>query len=348
MTDANRSFEQQLLDDPQRWLVTGGAGFIGSHIIETLLSLDQEVVCLDNLSTGKRSNLEAAVSAVTPEQAKRLSVIEGHIADLSVCEKAVKGVSHVLHHAALGSVPLSIEDPVETHLSNATGTFHVFLAAKNAGVRRVVYASSSAVYGNEPGLPKQEEMKGGLLSPYAASKAIAEDYAESFANSYGMEFAGLRYFNVFGPRQDPSGPYAAVIPIWVETMLSGKPILINGDGENTRDFVYVKDVVQANLRAALAPTIPGGSRVYNVAAGRTTSLKELFSGISESLEELRPGTNIAPPVHGEFREGDVRHSSADFERARAEIGFTPAYDLQRGLREAMAWYAENAIHKEEG
>ncbi|MCB1232586.1 MAG: SDR family oxidoreductase [Verrucomicrobiae bacterium] len=327
-----------LRESPRRWLVTGGAGFIGSHLIETLLGLDQTVVCFDNFATGYEENLEAVRNLVTPEQANRLKVIRGDLADYGACLEACEGIDHALHQGALGSVPRSIEDPVGSHEANATGTLNLFTAAREKGIRRVVYASSSSVYGDEPNLPKVEEKTGKLLSPYAATKAIAEVYAESFSQCYDMEFCGLRYFNVFGPRQDPDGPYAAVIPIWIASMIRGEPVYINGDGETSRDFTYVANVVQANLLAATVPELPEPARVFNVAIGGRTTLNELFESLREALKPLRPELEIADPVYRDFRPGDIRHSHADYSRARGELGFAPTHDLSEGLALAMPYY----------
>jgi len=339
MPTASESLQSALVAEPRSWLVTGGAGFIGSHLVERLLSLGQQVVCLDNFATGHRANLEAALAA-DPERSERFRLVEGDLADLEACREAVRGADHVLHQGALGSVPRSLDDPLASHLSNATGTLNLFEAAREVGVRRVVYASSSAVYGDEPNLPKTEDRTGNLLSPYAATKAVNEVYANAYARAYGMEFAGLRYFNVFGPRQDPEGPYAAVIPIWVRAMLRGERVVINGDGETSRDFTYVENVVQANLLAAAAPALADPSRVFNVAVGERTTLNELFASLREALVAVRPGTGIPDPDYRDFRPGDVRHSLADYSRARDELGYEPACGLAEGLALAMEWYAE--------
>lgn len=332
---------KSLLAEPRHWLVTGGAGFIGSHLIETLLKLDQHVTCLDNYSTGYKSNLSAIRDNLPGVQAKRLRIIEGDLADYQACRDAAEGANYVLHQGALGSVPRSIKDPITSHRSNTTGTLNVFTAAKDAGIKRVVYASSSSVYGDEPGLPKVEEKVGNLLSPYAATKAIAEDYANAFSRAYDMEFAGLRYFNVFGPRQDPNGPYAAVIPIWVKTMLQGKPVSIYGDGETSRDFTYVANVVQANLLAATAPKLADPSRVFNCAIGGQTSLNELFEQVRKALAAIQPELSVEAPIYSDFRAGDVRHSLADYSRAQEELGFTPSHGLDEGLALSMQWYADH-------
>lgn len=338
MPAAYESLRSRLAAAPRRWLVTGGAGFIGSHLIETLLELGQQVAALDNFSTGHRRNLEDLLSA-NPDWTNQLRIFEGDLENPGRCLEAAAGVDHILHQGALGSVPRSMEDPLASHQSNATGTLNLFEAARRAGVKRVVYASSSAVYGDEPNLPKVEERTGNLLSPYAATKAVDEVYANAYSRAYGMEFAGLRYFNVFGPRQDPEGPYAAVIPIWVSAMLRGEPIVIYGDGETTRDFTYVANVVQANLLAATVPTLADPSRVFNVAIGGQTSLNQLFAALRDQLRLLRPDLKIPDPVYRDFRPGDVRHSLADYSRAREELGFAPTHDLATGLALAMEWYA---------
>lgn len=342
MPDSYDSLRDRLRERPQRWLVTGGAGFIGSHLAETLLGLDQEVVVLDNFSSGSQANLDAVRAAVAPGQASRLEVIDGDLADRQTCARACRGAQHVLHQGALGSVPRSMEDPLGSHRSNVTGTLNLFDAARAEGIRRVVYASSSSVYGDDPELPKVEGRAGALLSPYAATKAVCEAYAQAFSRSYGMEFAGLRYFNVFGPRQDPEGPYAAVIPLWIAAMLRGEPVYINGDGETSRDFTYVANVVQANLLAATVPSLADPARAFNVAIGGRVTLNELFAAIRQALLAARPGLEIPDPVYREFRPGDIRHSHADYSRSRDELGFVPSHDLPQGLALAMGWYLSRA------
>lgn len=328
---------------PRHWLVTGGAGFIGSHLVEFLLKADQQVTVLDNLSAGHESNLLDLEQDLTPEKWGRFRMITGDLADESVCREAVGGVDLILHQGALGSVPRSIADPLSSHRSNVTGTVNLFTAAKEEGIRRVVYASSSSVYGDEPNLPKVEEKTGNLLSPYAATKAICESYANGFSRAYDMEIVGLRYFNVFGPRQDPDGPYAAVLPLWVKSMIHQEPVYINGDGETSRDFTYVANVVQANLRAALVPELMNPSRVFNVAIGGRITLNELFLEIRSVLQETRPDLKIPDPVYRDFRSGDVRHSLADTSRVREELGFEPTHNLGEGLALAMDWYLRNVV-----
>jgi UDP-N-acetylglucosamine/UDP-N-acetylgalactosamine 4-epimerase len=326
----------ELIRQPRRWLVTGSAGFIGSHLVEALLVLGQEVVSVDNFATGYRRNLDEVTAAVGADSARRHTFIEADLADLAACRAACKGVDVVLHEGALGSVPRSIEDPLATHATNATGFLNVLVAARDAGVKRVVYASSSSVYGDHPGLPKIEDAIGQPLSPYAVTKQVDEQYAEVFGRVYSLATAGLRYFNVFGPRQDPEGAYAAVIPRWVRAMLIGAQVAIHGDGETTRDFCHVDNVVQANL---LAATVEGAAgRVYNVAVGERTSLNVLHATIAGLVREGHPGLAIAAPMHGDFRPGDVRHSLADIARARTHLGYEPTHDLRSGLRASLSWY----------
>ena len=315
------------------WLVTGSAGFIGSHLVEQLLRSGQQVVSLDNFATGHRANLREVEQAVGPEAWRRHRFIEASIVDIDACRAACRGVNIVLHQAALGSVPRSIADPIPTHMTNVTGFLNMLVAARDARVQRFVYASSSSTYGDDEGLPKVEPVTGDPLSPYAASKQVNEAYADVFARCYGMHTVGLRYFNVFGPRQDPEGAYAAVIPRWVRAMLTGAPVEINGDGETSRDFCYIANVVQANLLAALTEDPRAVNQVYNIAVGESTSLNSLF----ETLRSLL-GTLNVQPLYGAFREGDVRHSLADITAARKLLGYEPTHSLSSGLREALSWY----------
>jgi UDP-N-acetylglucosamine 4-epimerase len=333
--------QRQLRRSPRTWLVTGAAGFIGSNLVEALLRLDQRVVGLDNFSTGKRRNLEEVQSLVSPDQWRRLRFIEGDIREAALCRRACAQVDYVLHQAALGSVPRSIEDPQASHDSNVTGTLAVFLAAREAKVRRVVYASSSSVYGDEPGLPKVEDRVGVPLSPYAATKAMNEIYARVFAQCYGLESIGLRYFNVFGPRQDPEGPYAAVIPKWISALVRAQPVRINGDGLTSRDFCYIANVVQVNLLAAVARHPQAVDQVYNVAVGARTTLNQLYTLIRDALAANSPGLRRLKPVYGPFRPGDVRHSHAHIGRARRLLGYAPTHTIEQGLAEALDWYKRN-------
>lgn len=322
------------------WLVTGSAGFIGSHLLETLLRLGQHVVSLDDFSTGHRHNLRLVEQAVGGEAWKRHRFIEGTIADPATCREACRDVNIVLHQAALGSVPRSISDPLPTHTANVTGFINMLAAARDANARRFVYASSSATYGDHEALPKVEHAIGRPLSPYAASKRMNELYAGVFARCYGIESVGLRYFNVFGVRQDPEGTYAAVIPRWVRSMLLGEPVEVNGDGETTRDFCYVANAVQANLLAALTSNPEALNQVYNVAVGESTSLNRLLEILRSLLSEAPGSLPDMQPVHRPFREGDVRHSRADIGQARRLLGYAPTHTLSAGLREALPWYVE--------
>jgi len=324
---------------PRRWLVTGAAGFIGSHLLESLLALGQEVVGLDNFATGHRRNLDEVRALVGEAAWSRLRFIEGDIVDPATCRAACDGADYVLHQAALGSVPRSLSDPLATHAANATGFLTLLVAARDAKVARFVYAASSSTYGDHPALPKVEENIGRPLSPYAVTKYLNELYADVFARSYGLQSIGLRYFNVFGERQDPEGPYAAVIPVWVRSMLRGEACAINGDGETSRDFCYVANAVQANLRAALV-TEPGAvDQVYNVAVGDRTTLNQLHAQLASALRSQRPDLSIPPPQYRDFRAGDVRHSQADIGKARRRLGYAPTHDVAAGLAQSIGWYA---------
>lgn len=323
---------------PKKWLVTGGAGFIGSHLVEHLLKSGQRVVTLDNFATGKRRNVELVATSVGAERWANHTLIEGDITEPTDCARACEGVNYVLHQAALGSVPRSIKDPISSNHANVTGFLNMALAARDAGVSRFVYASSSSVYGDHPDLPKREANVGRPLSPYAVTKYVNELYAHVFGKCYGMEIIGLRYFNVFGPRQDPDGPYAAVIPRWVKALLANEAVSIFGDGQTSRDFCYVKNAVEANLRAALAVGESVSGTVYNVAVGQQTSLTELFVLIRDLLASHAPHVSGSEPRYGDFREGDVRHSLADVSRARANLHYEGTYDIETGLREALPWY----------
>ncbi|KRA33164.1 Vi polysaccharide biosynthesis protein VipB/TviC [Rhodanobacter sp. Root627] len=318
------------------WLVTGAAGFIGSNLVETLLRLGQRVVGLDNFATGHQRNLDEVQQLVGAEAWSRFRFIKGDIRRPEDCQAACAGVRHVLHQAALGSVPRSIEDPVDTHSANVTGFLNMLVAARDAGVASFTYAASSSTYGDEPTMPKVEDRIGRPLSPYAATKLFNELYAEVFARCYDFKAVGLRYFNVFGRRQDPDGAYAAVIPQWLAAMIRGDDVFINGDGETSRDFCYVANAVQANLLAALVVD-PDCEPVFNVAVGQRATLNELF----ESLASQLGGEGVSydrKPVYRDFRVGDVRHSLADIGRASAHLGYTPTHTLQQGLGEAMRWY----------
>lgn len=323
---------------PRRWLVTGCAGFIGSNLLEALLAADQHVVGLDNFSTGHRHNLDEVERNVGGEAWSRFQFIEGDIRNLEVCRTATQGVDHVLHQAALGSVPRSLEDPITTDEVNIGGFLKMLVAARDSEVRSFVYAASSSTYGDHPGLPKVEDRIGKPLSPYAVTKYVDELYADVFARAYGTASVGLRYFNVFGRRQDPQGAYAAVIPRWIAAMIRNEEVTINGDGETSRDFCYIDNVVQANVLAALADS-DGLNHVYNVAYGGRTSLNALFEHLTVALRELGIAYD-KPPRHGEFRAGDVRHSQADIGKAASLLGYAPKFDIEAGLKAAMPWYAQ--------
>ena len=326
---------------PRRWLITGAAGFIGSHLVETLLRLDQAVVALDNFATGHRQNLEQVRDLVSATQWARCTFIEGDITQLDTCRRACAGADYVLHQAALGSVPRSVADPVTSHDSNVSGVLNLLLAARDAQVKRLVYASSSAVYGDDPDLPKVEDKVGNVLSPYAATKKFNEIYADVFARTYGFQTIGLRYFNVFGPRQDPDGAYAAVIPKWVAAILKREPVTILGDGETSRDFCYIANVVQANLLAATTTRADALNQVYNVAVGDRTTLNDLYRAIHNGLHRRNPSLPEQKPTYGDFRVGDVRHSLANVDKARSLLGYDPSHTMSQGLELALDWYVAN-------
>ena len=325
---------------PRLWLVTGAAGFIGSNIIEELLRLDQEVIGLDNFATGSRLNLEEVHENVGHAAWQRFHFSHSDISDIMACKHAVQGVDHVLHQAALGSVPRSLADPVASNNANVTGFLNVLAAAKDAQVRSFVYASSSSTYGDDPNLPKVENRVGLPLSPYAATKLVNEIYAGVFARCYGFSTIGLRYFNVFGRRQDPLGAYAAVIPKWVAAMIGGDPIIINGDGETSRDFCYVDNVVQGNLLAACAPQT-AQNEVYNIAVGVRTSLNQLFVKLKIALE-LHQVRYDLPPQYTTARLGDVRHSLADINKAVQRLGYAPTDTIDSGIAQIVPWYIERS------
>lgn len=329
----------RLNQQPETWLVTGVAGFIGSNLLETLLKNNQRVVGLDNFSTGHAHNLEHVKSAVTSGQWHNFSFIEGDIRDISTCKSACESVSYVLHEAALGSVPRSIADPINTNENNISGFLNMLVAARDAGVKRFVYAASSSTYGDHPGLPKVEDHIGNPLSPYAVTKLVNELYAQVFARTYGFNTIGLRYFNVFGQRQDPNGAYAAVIPKWVDAMITNKPVYINGDGETSRDFCYIDNTVQVNILAATA-TDAAANQVYNVAVGDRTTLNDLFELIRVGLVTEYPHLQDFKPIYRDFRAGDVRHSLADISKAQNLLGYTPSHRIGEGIAEALQWYSK--------
>jgi UDP-N-acetylglucosamine 4-epimerase len=333
------SLRERLSTQRHTWLVTGAAGFIGSHLVETLLRLDQTVVGLDNFSTGHQRNLDEVQALVSPQQWQRFRFERGDIRELADCQRACAGVEYVLHQAALGSVPRSIEDPLITHASNITGFVNMQVAARDAGVKRFVYAASSSTYGDHPGLPKVEDQIGKPLSPYAVTKYVNELYADVFARCYGLQSIGLRYFNVFGPRQDPEGAYAAVIPKWVASLIRGETVYINGDGETSRDFCFVANAVQANLLAATTDNPDAINQVYNVAVGDRTTLNDLYALLRDGLKALGKAGD-AQPVHRGFREGDVRHSQADVGKAHNLLGYTPTHRIAQGITVSMSWYVD--------
>ena len=324
--------------NPKTWLITGVAGFIGSNLLETLLKLDQTVVGLDNFATGYQHNLDEVQALVSEEQWARFRFIEGDIRKLEDCREAVKGTDYVLHQAALGSVPRSIADPIATNQANIDGFLNMLVAAKDEEVSSFTYAASSSTYGDHPDLPKVEDKIGNPLSPYAVTKYVNELYASVFARTYGFKTIGLRYFNVFGPRQDPNGAYAAVIPKWIASMIKGEPIYINGDGETSRDFCFIDNAVQANLLAATTGDL-SKDQSYNVACNARTSLNRLFGLIREELAKLGV-TYEKQPDYADFRAGDVRHSQADIGKAAALLGYTPDHVVSEGLAVAMPWYRD--------
>ena len=330
--------KQALRENPKTWLVTGIAGFIGSHLGCQLLSLGQKVVGLDNYATGSRENVDAVRDVLRMASARNFTFVRGDIRELVDCKRATEGVDYVLHQAALGSVPRSLDDPLTTNAANIGGFLNMLVAARDAGVQRFVYAASSSTYGDHEALPKVEDTIGRPLSPYAVTKYVNELYADVFDRAYGMQSIGLRYFNVFGPRQDPQGAYAAVIPRWFGELLQGGDCHINGDGETSRDFCYVDNVVQANLLAATVEDADAINQVYNVAVGGRTSLNALYEGIRDRLAKERPELAVASAVHGGFREGDVRHSQADIGKARRLLGYAPTHDVEAGLTETAQWF----------
>ena len=349
--------QAELRQAPKTWLVTGVAGFIGSNLLETLLKLDQRVVGLDNFATGHQRNLDEVQSLVTPTQCANFHFIEGDIRKLEDCQAAmiwhpssvipdlIRGptpipVDYVLHQAALGSVPRSLADPITTNCANITGFLNMLVAARDAQVKSFTYAASSSTYGDHPALPKVEDKIGKPLSPYAVTKLVNELYADVFGKSYGFKTIGLRYFNIFGRRQDPDGAYAAVIPKWIAAMIRNEPVYINGDGETSRDFCYIENTVQANLLAATAINEDASNQVYNVAVGDRTSLNQLYFHLRDNLASRFPYLNEAKPDYREFRSGDVRHSLADISKGENLLGYNPTHRIGKGLKEAMAWYVD--------
>lgn len=363
MSEKYEKLKIELLSSPKTWLITGVAGFIGSNLLETLLNLNQKVIGLDNFSTGHQKNIDEALknsAQLSPNslQPTAFSLIKGDIRNLETCRKAMvftpsplagegRGegesypVDYVLHQAALGSVPRSIEDPINTNENNISGFLNMLVAARDAGVKRMVYAASSSTYGDHPDLPKVEDTIGKPLSPYAVTKVVNELYADVFARTYNFKTIGLRYFNIFGQRQDPNGAYAAVIPKWFAGLIKGEPVYINGDGETSRDFCFIDNCVQANLLAATTEKEEAANQIYNVAFGERTTLNELFNFIKERVVDSHPAAKDLEPTYRDFRAGDVRHSLADIAKAKRLIGYQPQFSVKAGLDKAAQWYLKN-------
>ena len=341
--------QKELKNNQYRWLVTGAAGFIGSNLVEKLLSLNQKVVGLDNFETGYQHNLDQALDDASAtlaaegsnQKTDNFKFIEGDIRDIESCHEACKDVDYVLHQAALGSVPRSIEDPIRTNNANIDGFLNMLVAARDAKVKRFVYAASSSTYGDHPDLPKVEDKIGNPLSPYAVTKLVNELYAAVFARVYNFNTIGLRYFNIFGKRQDPNGAYAAVIPKWISSIIHGEEVFINGDGETSRDFCYIDNTVQMNLLAATIDNEKATNQVYNVAVNDRTSLNKLYHLIEERLHQRLPGLEKTKPKYREFRHGDVRHSLANIDRAKLLLDYQPKYTISNGMDEVIDWYCYN-------
>jgi UDP-N-acetylglucosamine 4-epimerase len=335
---AYSQLQTRLQTEPHTWLVTGVAGFIGSNLLETLLSLNQTVVGLDNFATGFQRNLDEVQTLVSPAQWANFKFVQGDIRNLEDCQKATAGVDYVLHQAALGSVPRSVADPLATNATNITGFLNMLVAARDVQVKRFVYAASSSTYGDHPALPKVEHTIGKPLSPYAVTKYVNELYADVFGKTYGVQSIGLRYFNVFGPRQNPNGAYAAVIPKWISSLIKGEPVYINGDGETSRDFCFIANAVQANLLGATATKPEAVNQIYNVAVGDRTTLNGLYAEIKANLLLNYSHLQDAQPVYRDFRAGDVRHSLADISKAQTLLGYAPTHRIAQGLAVVMPWY----------
>jgi len=333
--------KNDLITNKKTWLVTGVAGFIGSNLAEALLKLDQNVIALDNFSTGHKYNLKHIQESVSIEQWKNFKFIEGDIVNFGTCKEVTKNIDIVLHQAALGSVPRSIDNPILTNHNNVTGFLNMLTAAKENGVKRFVYASSSSVYGDSQELPKVESRTGNLLSPYAVSKYVNELYMGVFQKCYGMEAIGLRYFNVFGKRQDPNGAYAAVMPKWIGQILNGEDLFINGDGETSRDFTYIENVIQANILAGTTTNEKAFGEAFNTAVGGRETLNNLYSAIATGIKENLPTLTINKPIYRDFRAGDIRHSNANIDKMKELLGYEPMYTLESGLKESIAWYIED-------
>lgn len=330
--------KNDLIKKPKTWLITGVAGFIGSNLAEALLKLNQKVISLDNFSTGHTYNLEHIKNSVSSKEWENFTFIEGDITDLKICQDITKGVDIVLHQAALGSVPRSIDNPIISNHSNVTGFLNMLTASKDNGVKRFVFASSSSVYGDSQELPKVEERRGELLSPYAVTKYVNELYMDVFQKCYGMETIGLRYFNVFGKRQDPNGAYAAVIPKWIGQILNGEEVFINGDGETSRDFTYIDNVIQANILAGTTDNPKALGEAFNTAVGGRETLNNLYRAIVKELKENIPKLKTKEATYRDFRIGDIRHSNANIDKIQKLLGYEPTHSLEQGLKESIVWY----------
>ena len=338
---SQEDFYADLAKEKKTWLVTGCAGFIGTNLVKKLIELNQNIIGLDNFATGLKSNIEFLNDLASKNSDCGFEFIEGDICQLEDCQRAVENADYVLHQAALGSVPRSIKNPIASHQANVSGFLNMLWATKEAGIKRIVYASSSSIYGDNPNLPKVENSIGKPLSPYAATKFMNEVYADVFSKTYGIETIGLRYFNVFGPHQQPNGPYAAVIPKWIGLMLEQKPITIFGDGETSRDFCFIDNVVQMNLRCATTINKAAVNQEYNVAYHRQTSLNSLFTKIKEMLISEESNLEIHDPNYEDFRPGDVRHSLADINKGNSLVGYEPTDDIESGLKKSIKWYIAN-------
>jgi UDP-N-acetylglucosamine 4-epimerase len=325
------------------WLVTGAAGFIGSNLIEKLLILNQRVIGIDNLSTGHLSNIEDVKNSFDKSTLDRnFTFLESDVTDISACQAACSGIDYVLHQAALGSVPRSVLDPISTHNANINGHLNMLVASRDNAVKRFVYASSSSIYGDHPDLPKVESKTGNPLSPYAVTKSVNEIYSKNFSTTYGLDTIGLRYFNIFGKRQDPEGAYAAVIPKWVSLMINNEKIQINGDGKTTRDFCYIENVIQANILSAVTSNNDAVNKVYNIANNDNTSLLDLYQMISANLKRKIQKLEIQSPEYRDFQDGDVRHSQGSIQKAEKYLGYKPTHNINQGLHEAIDWYIANS------
>jgi len=333
--------KEDLLKNKKTWLITGVAGFIGSNLAEALLKLNQNVIALDNFSTGHKYNLTHIKDSVSSEEWENFKFIEGDIVDFDTCKEITQGVDIILHQAALGSVPRSIDNPVLSNHNNVTGFLNMLTAAKENGVKRFVYASSSSVYGDSEELPKIEERTGKLLSPYAVTKYVNELYMGVFQKCYGMEAIGLRYFNVFGKRQDPNGAYAAVMPKWIGQILDGEDLFINGDGETSRDFTYIDNVVQANILAGTTTNEKAFGEAFNTAIGGRETLNNLYTAITKGIKKELPNLDIRNPIYRDFRVGDIRHSNANIDKIQKILDYEPTHTLESGLNESIAWYIKN-------